>query len=183
MSIAVIYGGSRQKGNTEQLTEQVIKGLQVERIYLRDYQILPIEDQRHSEKGFQDLRDDYKSVIERVMAHDVLIFATPIYWYTMSGLMKNFVDRWTQTLRDPEFPYFRKEMGTKKTYLVAVGGDEPHIKGLPLVLSFQHIMGFFGGALDGYILGKGSKPGDILNDNTALTAAEQLCKKLSQNGI
>ncbi len=179
MSIAVIYGGARQNGNTEQLTEYVIEGLQSEKFYLRDYHILPIDDQRHSERGFQDLGDDYNSVIKRVMAHDVLIFATPIYWYTMSGLMKNFVDRWTETLRDSEFPQFRQEMGSKKAFLIAVGGDEPHMKGLPLVLSFQHIMGYFGGKLDGYILGKGSKPGEILHDNAALTAAEQLRKKLS----
>jgi len=41
MSIVVIYGSTRENGNTEMLTEQVIKDLPVEKIYLRHHKILP----------------------------------------------------------------------------------------------------------------------------------------------
>jgi len=58
MSIAVIYGSTRQNGNTEQLTEKVIEGLEVEKILLRDFTIQPIEDLRHTEEGFVDVDDD-----------------------------------------------------------------------------------------------------------------------------
>lgn len=83
MKIAVIYGGTRPNGNTEILTEHVIEGMVTEKIYLRDYNIKPIIDMRHSKDGFQDRNDDYNSIIERILPNDILVFSTPIYWYSM----------------------------------------------------------------------------------------------------
>jgi hypothetical protein len=40
---------------------------------------------------------------------------------------------------------------------------------------------FKGSSFEGYVLGKGNQPGEILSDKVALTAAEELRKKLSQN--
>lgn len=180
MKIAVIYGGTRANGNTETLAEQALKGLKAERIFLKDYTIRPIEDLRHSPEGFHDVGDDYNVVIDRVLEHDILLFATPIYWYGMSGYMKNFVDRWTQTLRDAERPGFRERMKNKTAYVVAVGGDQPLLKGLPLVLQFQHIFDFFGTRYGGYILGEGNRPGAVLNDREALRKAELLNEQLKE---
>jgi multimeric flavodoxin WrbA len=177
MTIAVIYGGTRPNGNTEILTEYAIQGLDVEKIYLRDYNVQPIVDQRHAEEGFQEINDDYNSIIERILKHDILIFATPIYWYSMSGTMKNFIDRWSQTLRDPKFPDFKTNMSSKQAYVIAVGGDDPYLKGLPLIQQFQYIFDFMGISFRGYVLGKGNKPGDIYQDKQAIFASEQLLKK------
>ncbi|MFD0826444.1 flavodoxin family protein [Neobacillus sp. M.A.Huq-85] len=178
MSIAVLYGGTRPNGNTEALTEHAIRGLDVERINLRDFSILPIEDARHDEAGFQDLGDDYNAVIDRVLQHDTLIFATPVYWYSMSGTMKNFIDRWSHSMRDAKYPDFKKQMAAKKAYVVAVGGDNPYLKGLPMIQQFQHIFDFMKMEFAGYVIGEGNKPGDIQQDKNALHAAEQLQLKL-----
>jgi multimeric flavodoxin WrbA len=178
MSIAVIYGGTRPNGNTELLTEEAILGLKVEKVFLKDFTIQPIEDHRHSESGFKDVGDDYNSVIDLILPHDILIFATPIYWYSMSGTMKNFIDRWSQTLRDSNYPTFKTIMATKKAYVIAVGGDHPYVKGLPMIQQFQHIFDFMGTSFEGYIIGKGSKPGDIKTDTAAFSAASQLQSKL-----
>jgi multimeric flavodoxin WrbA len=181
MSIAVLYGGTRPNGNTELLTEQVVHGLEVEKIFLRDFIIQPIEDHRHSENGFQDVGDDYNSIIDLILPHDILLFATPIYWYSMSGTMKNFIDRWSQTLRDSQYPNFKATMASKKAYVIAVGGDNPYVKGLPMIQQFQHIFDFMGTSFDGYIIGKGSKPDDIKTDTAAFSAAIQLQSKLKNN--
>ncbi|MFZ0369251.1 MAG: flavodoxin family protein [Halobacillus sp.] len=106
MNIVVLYGGTRDGGNTELLTETVIGDLSVDKIFLKDYQMNHIVDQRHEEKGFDQVEDDYDQIVSKVMDADVLIFATPIYWYGMSSLMKTFVDRWSQTARDNNFPNF-----------------------------------------------------------------------------
>ncbi|MFC7392946.1 flavodoxin family protein [Scopulibacillus cellulosilyticus] len=177
MTIAVIYGGTREKGNTETLTEKAVQGLELEKIYLKDYSIQPIEDLRHSPEGFKNVNDDYNSIIDRILEHDILIFSTPIYWYSMSGIMKNFIDRWSQTLRDSKYPDFKNKMSEKKAYVIAVGGDEPSLKGLPLIQQFQHIFNFIGISFDGYILGNGNRPDDILQDKDALFAASQLREK------
>lgn len=180
MVIAVIYGGTRENGNTEILTEQAIQGLAVERIILRDYKIQSIEDLRHNQFGFQKVDDDYNLLIDRILPHDILIFSTPIYWYGMSGILKNFIDRWSQTMRDSKYPNFKNRMSDKKAYVVTVGGDEPSLKGLPLIQQFQYIFDFIGIQFEGYIIGRGNRPGDIYQDKEALFAASQILKKLKQ---
>lgn len=52
MSIAVIYGGTRTNGNSEELTKYTIQGLEVESIFLTDYTIQPIVDGRHATEGY-----------------------------------------------------------------------------------------------------------------------------------
>jgi multimeric flavodoxin WrbA len=181
MSIAVIYGSTRENGNTEALTEIVIQDITVEKIILRDYNIQPIHDQRHDENGFTHIADDYDSLVERMMQHDTIIFATPVYWYSMTGIMKNFVDRWSQTMRDVKFPGFKEQLGTKKAFVIAVGGDNPHVKGLPLIQQFNYIFQFMGISFEGYVLGKASRPGDILNDQVAFASATEMNLKLKSN--
>ncbi|MEK3727393.1 flavodoxin family protein [Lysinibacillus sp. FSL W8-0953] len=178
MSIAVIYGGNRPNGNVETLTKLITQGLNVEEVYLKDYVIQPIIDKRHEEGGFSEVNDDYNAIIDRILPHDILVFSTPIYWYSMTGAMKNFIDRWSQTLRDPNYPNFKAMMSSKKAYVIAVGRDQPYMKGLPMIQQFQHIFDFIGTTFEGYILGEGNKPGDILQDLTALSAAECLRKEL-----
>ncbi|RUS45113.1 flavodoxin family protein [Cohnella sp. AR92] len=180
MRIAVIYGGTRANGNTELLAERVVAGLQADRIHLKDYTVYPIEDLRHAEGGFQEVGDDYSALIDRVLQNDILVFATPIYWYGMSGSMKNFVDRWSQTLRDADRPRFRERMSEMTAYVVAVGGDRPRLKGLPLALQFQHIFDFFGARYAGYLLGEGNRPGEILDDEEALRKAELWNEELKE---
>jgi multimeric flavodoxin WrbA len=176
--IIVLYGSSRENSNSELLTKSVIKGMEVEELYLRDYTINPIVDGRHLAGGFAEVADDYQSLMKRVEQSDILIFSTPIYWYSMSGLMKNFIDRWSQTLRDPAFPDFKEKMALKKAYVVAVGGDQPRMKGLAMIEQFQWIFQFMGMSFDGYLLGEGNKPEDILRDELAILTAQQLNKKL-----
>lgn len=181
MTIVVIYGSTRPNGNTEFLTEKAIAGLNVEKIYLREYSILQIEDHRHSTQGFSEVVDDFNKVIDRVLPHETLIFVTPIYWYSMSGIMKVFIDRWSQAMRDSNYPNFRKRISEKKAFVIAVGGDKPYIKGLPMIQQFQYIFDYFGASFEGYIIGKASKPNEMEFDEYALSSAEALKLKLQQH--
>ncbi|MGT8909106.1 flavodoxin family protein [Bacillus subtilis] len=177
MKIAVINGGTRSGGNTDVLAEKAVQGFDTEHIYLQKYRIQPIEDLRHAQGGFRPVQDDYDSIIERILHCHILVFATPIYWFGMSGTLKLFIDRWSQTLRDPRFPDFKQHMSVKQAYVIAVGGDNPKIKGLPLIQQFEHIFHFIGISFKGYVLGEGNRPGDILRDHQALSAAGRLLKR------
>lgn len=173
----VLNGSSREKGNTERLTNYILKGIEHRTIYLREKTIFPIEDKRHDPEGFQPVSDDYDEVIQDVLQHDIILFSTPLYWYGMSGTMKNFVDRWSQSLRDERF-HFKEEISKKIMYVVIAGGDNPKMKALPLIQQFQFIFDFVSASFAGYLIGKGNKPGDVLQDQQALSQAEQLRAEL-----
>lgn len=184
MSIVVLHGSSRKGGNTETLTSVAMEGLDRTDIFLRDKKILPIHDQRHDEGGFDPVDDDYDGIISEVLQHDILVFTTPVYWYGASGILKNFIDRWSQSLRDSRYD-FKAAMASKKAYVIVVGGDNPRIKALPLIQQLKYTFDFMGMPLEGYLVGQARRPGDITSDFRALTEAQwlnRMLKKESESG-
>jgi multimeric flavodoxin WrbA len=175
MKVIVLNGSTRENGNTEFLAKLAVEGKDAKFVHLKDLNILPISDKRHDPQGFQPLHDDYETLIKTVLEYDAILFATPIYWYGMSGIMKNFVDRWSQSLRDRELN-FKEKMKEKKAYVVACGGDDAKIKGLPLILQFKHIFEFMNMEFGGYVIGSGNTPGEVENDHAACHEARTLIK-------
>lgn len=177
----LILSSSRRGGNSELLAEAVVRGLECTRLYLPEKRIEPVVDQRHVPGGFTPVDDDYAEIVALLRTHDTLIFATPIYWYGMAGPLKDFFDRWSQVLRDPSFA-FKAELAQKRAFVVLAGSDNPRIKGLPLILQFQHIFGFVGMDFAGYVIGEGNRPGEVLQDGRALAEAEWLGRQVAAKG-
>ncbi|SHE77777.1 Multimeric flavodoxin WrbA [Seinonella peptonophila] len=167
MKITVVSGSTRENSNSEWLANRLIEGHEVDWLKLREYKIHPIVDQRHTPGGFTLVDDDYDTLIKQVVNSDLIVFATPLYWYGMSGLMKNFIDRWSQSLRDTTFD-FRQAMEGKRCFLLIVGGNQVHLKALPLVQQFQLIFEFMKIDFKGYLIGQGSKPGEVKLDHRGL---------------
>ncbi|WP_137790642.1 flavodoxin family protein [Bacillus sp. E(2018)] len=178
--MAVINGSSRENGNTDALTQKALDGIHYTSFYLKNYKVNPIDDQRHDAGGFHKVDDDYEELIKQILQHDVLIFATPVYWYGMSGVMKNFVDRFSQSLRDGTLN-FKKRMSDKIAYVITVGGDHPRIKALPLIQQFQYIFDFLGTEFAGYLIGEANAPQEILADPKSLRDALSFNNVLSKH--
>ncbi|RDW22376.1 flavodoxin family protein [Oceanobacillus arenosus] len=174
MKVAVIHGSTRENGNTEYLTYHAVPKEKGTHIYLRDHFIQPIIDERHDAFGFHQVSDDHEKLITQMLEHDIIVFATPIYWYGLSGPMKIFIDRWSQIMKTPHFSHFRGDLKQKQAYLIAVGGDNPRVKGLPLIQQFNYICQYYGMTFAGYVIGKASRPGEMKHDLTALNAASIL---------
>ena len=62
------------------------------------------------------IRDDMDALIEKVREADVLVFATPIYYYEMSGQMKAFLDRCN--------PLYISDYKFRSVYLVTASAEE-----------------------------------------------------------
>lgn len=102
MKKVVIVGSSRSDGDTTTLTNELIKQSKWDLINLNDYNF-SYYDYEH-----QNRNDDYVPLMEQIIKkYDTLIFATPVYWYSMSGIMKVFFDRITDLLT------IKKELGRK----------------------------------------------------------------------
>ena len=108
--ITVLFGGSRPEGNTAQLTKLAVEGLDYKWIDLTDYQFNPVRDFRHDNRDITSYNDDYKQVIDQVLESDTVIFASPVYWYSVSASLKAFIDHWSETLIDNNYKDFKEKM-------------------------------------------------------------------------
>ena len=61
------------------------------------------------------MKDSVGEVLPRIQNSDILVFATPIYYYGLSGQLKTFLDRTS--------PLYQKENAFKKVYLLASAED------------------------------------------------------------
>ncbi|BCB05545.1 flavodoxin family protein [Bacillus sp. KH172YL63] len=170
MKILTLLGSTRKNGNSEYIARKIVEGTDHTIVSLADMHIEAIEDLRHAEGGFVPVDDDYEQLVRLIEEHDVLLFATPLYWYGMSGPMKNFFDRWSQYLRDQRF-HLKEELMKKKAYVVITGGSSAKIKALPLVQQFDYIFQFVNMEFADYIIGAGVKPGEVQHDIAALEKA------------
>ncbi|MGM7700313.1 flavodoxin family protein [Pseudalkalibacillus sp. Hm43] len=179
MKILAIHGSSRPNGNTEQLTTKALDGLDATHIHLREFNIQPIDDLRHEPGGFRSVEDDNDRIVDLMLEHDIIVFATPVYWYGMSGMMKDLIDRFSQNMRDDRYD-FKAELRKKKAYVICCGGDNPKIKALPLIQQFNYIFDFVDLEFGGYIIGQANKPGDIADDHLAMQQAVELNQLLKK---
>ena len=73
-------------------------------------------DEIYSEK------DQFLEIINQILEFDEIIFATPVYWYSMSSLMKIFFDRLTDLISSQE-TIGRKLMGKKVRVITSSIGN------------------------------------------------------------
>ena len=62
------------------------------------------------------IHDDAEEIVEKMSHADVLVFATPIYYYEMSGQMKTLIDRAN--------PLFTADYAYRKVYLLATAAED-----------------------------------------------------------
>jgi len=95
----VLFGSPRKKGNTIQLAKAVSdtlkkKGSSVRILYLNDLNIRPCQGCYACLKdGVCKINDDMKDIRKYVVESDLLVYATPIYWFGPSGQLKLAMDR------------------------------------------------------------------------------------------
>lgn len=102
MKKIIIIGSSRNDGDTKKLVSKLMFHSKWESINLNDY-VFSYFDYSHKNKD-----DDFIPLMKKITTeYTTIIFATPVYWYSMSGIMKVFFDRITDLLT------IEKEIGRK----------------------------------------------------------------------
>lgn len=97
--ILIITTSLRRGSNSDALAEQFAKGAaqaghSVETLSLRDKNLQFCRGCLACQStGKCVIRDDVAPMLEQIRTADVLVFATPIYFYEMSGQMKVLLDR------------------------------------------------------------------------------------------
>ena len=114
--ILVVLGSARKQSDTENLLRLILPEVEYTLLDLLDYKITP-----YCYSGNYPTDDAFEQVTTALLRHEVIIWATPVYWYAMSGLLKTCFDRLNDLIT------IRKETGRKlkgkNTFLIAVGAD------------------------------------------------------------
>jgi len=113
----VILGSARRQSDTERYVKYVFESLPYQLIDLLDHNISVYKYDSDYPEG-----DDFEELAKAFIAHNTIVFATPVYWYTMSASMKTVFDRITDLVT------IQKKMGRqlkgKSVFVLAVGTDE-----------------------------------------------------------
>lgn len=97
--VVIITSSLREQSNSSMLAESFKEGAEssdheVEVISLRQNRIAPCVGcnscQIHGECFMKDKLND---ILDKIIEADVLVFASPTYYYSISGTLKNFIDR------------------------------------------------------------------------------------------
>jgi len=98
--VLVLSASPRKGGNSEMLCDQFMLGAkesgnQVEKIFIGDKKIHYCMACDGCKKNVGNCvhKDDMAEVLEKMIAADVIVMATPVYFYTMDAQMKTLIDR------------------------------------------------------------------------------------------
>ncbi|MDE6138384.1 MAG: flavodoxin family protein [Candidatus Gastranaerophilales bacterium] len=100
--VLIISSTPRKGGNSDILCDEFQRGAQeagneVEKIFLRDKKINYCSGCGYCNTNDYTAcsqKDDMNEILEKIVNADVIVMATPVYFYTMCGQMKTFIDRW-----------------------------------------------------------------------------------------
>jgi multimeric flavodoxin WrbA len=156
MKIVGILGSPRKKGNTEILLDVALEeaqkiGVQVSKISLRDKVIAPCNGcYKCTETGKCVVKDDMQGLYKKILESDGILWATPVYFWSMSGQTKIVMDR-TIALTFPKLQLANKIGGL---ILVAGGRGCMNTANIfHMYFSYNHM--FFAEFASGYAQGKG----------------------------
>ena len=119
--VLIISSSPRKGGNSETLTAAFAKGAQaaghhVETVYLREKQYGFCKGCFACLKlGRCVIKDDAVEIAAKMHEADVLVFATPVYYYSVSGQLKTMLDRAN--------PLFDTDYAFTKAYLLATAAE------------------------------------------------------------
>ena len=121
-NVLIISSSPRKGGNSETLAASFAKGAEeaghkVETIYLREKKYGFCKGCLACLKlGHCVIDDDAVEIAARMHDADVLVFATPVYYYSVSGQLKTMLDRAN--------PLFDSDYSFTKAYLLATAAED-----------------------------------------------------------
>ena len=171
-NILIINGSPRKGGNTELLAEAFAKGASannhVEIVSVRDYKVNPCLgcNACFKSNGVCAQKDDMTILYEKMSQADMLVIASPVYFYGISAQLKAVIDRFHNPIRD-SFPI-------KKMAMLLVGAATLPELFDAILTEYNLCLKFFDIEDAGKVLVRGVKDKGDINKTDALNEAYTL---------
>ena len=172
MNILILSGSPRKGGNTDLLVEAFVKGASqkhhVEVVSVHDYKVNPCMGCNACFKSKSNScvqKDDMPLIYEKMAVADMLVIASPVYFYGLSAQLKAVIDRFHNPIRDT--------FHIKKTALLLVGAASLPELFDGILAQYRLCLNFFKLENVGRVLVRGVKDkGDIRNTGALHEAFE-----------
>jgi multimeric flavodoxin WrbA len=141
--VLTLYSSARPDGNTYQLVNTFNQLLPNELCYIENLSIAQYDYQ------FRHQDDDFVCVIDKMLNADVIILASPVYWYSLTPTFRKLFDRFTDLTELPHLKPKGKRLREKVFYLFAtsVHAELP----ASFVLPVENTLNYFGWKFAGTI--------------------------------
>lgn len=172
--VLVISSSPRRDGNSRLLADAALKGVRevgnsAELVHLDDHLKAFLRDCRlcRGTDGCCTIGDGFDALFrEKFLPADGVVFATPIYWYGVSGQLKTFFDRifCYVAASYPENEKVVEDLCGKRIALM-LSSEESYVGvSLGILHEIQEYARYTRSALVGVVQGNGNKRGDVLRD-------------------
>jgi multimeric flavodoxin WrbA len=186
-----IFGSPRRGGNTELLLEEALKGAEskgaeIDRVYVTDFTITPCKECHGCDQtGNCVILDDMQKIYPRLLEADIIILASPIFFYGVTAWAKALIDRsqplWVRKylLKDPSLG---KEGKKRKGFLISIGATKGQKVFEGAILTAKYFFDVLNADYVGELLFRGvDAKADILKNPGALQQAFEAGRKLVQD--
>jgi multimeric flavodoxin WrbA len=174
-SFLFLVGAARAGGNTEMLARRAAKELprDAEQRWIRlpEVPLEPFEDRRHGVGSHPSPGDNEQLLMDATFAATDIVIVSPVYWYSVAASVKLYLDYWSGWMRLPEAE-FKPRMRGKTLWGVSVLSETAR-EAQPLIGTLELCAEYLGMNWGGVLLGNGSRPGDVLVDDAAMSSAQK----------
>lgn len=188
MKVLGLFGSPRRGGNTDLLLEKALQGAEsegaeVERVYLTDYAITPCKECHGCDQtGHCVIPDDMQKIYPKLLEADIIILASPIFFYGVTAWAKALIDRsqplWARKylLKDPSLG---KEGRKRKGFFISVGATKGPKVFEGAILTAKYFFDVLNAEYVGELLFRGVEAkDDILKRRGALQQAFEAGRRL-----
>ena len=189
MKVLGILGSPRRGGNTEMLLEEALKGAEtegaeIERLRLTEYNIIPCKECLACYKdGNCIILDDMAKIYPKLLEADIIILASPIFFYGVTAWAKALIDRcqalWARKyqLKDPSFG---KEGKRRKGFFISTGGTKGQRVFEGAILTAKYFFDVLNAEYEGeLVIREVDAKGDILKHPETLRQAFEAGRRLA----
>lgn len=173
--IVVLLGSPRDGGNSEQMADALIKGLEKNghravKLYTEkmDTGCCGCGGCYSAENMPCCQHEDFNTVAAALLRADGIVFAAPLYWYDIPGKMKSFIDNMYC------FYATGKNIARKKVAMLCCGGGESYTMFDGVQRTFELIAGAVDWSIAGQIYAQGVYELGDLDKTDALKRCEAL---------